>query len=84
MLTLRFTSCYVVVVEFVVAPVKLPFFMRDSCHRWFFRIFFVAFLFLLCVWYFVFWAQWSASTLSGPMINDRFLFYFLLFCTDFN
>lgn len=20
----------------------------------------------------------------GPMINDRFLFYFLLFCTDFN
>lgn len=46
MLTLRFTSCYVVVVvEFVVAPVKPPFFMRDSCHRWFFRIFLLLFYF---------------------------------------
>lgn len=35
MLTLRFSCCFFS----VMAPVKPPFFMRDSCHRWFFRIF---------------------------------------------
>lgn len=91
MLTLRFTSCfggsfsfffiflsisYCIVV--VVAPVKPPF-MRDSCYRS--LQFFLVFLFLC-----VFGILGTVERVNpfGPMINDRFLFYFLLFCTDFN
>lgn len=96
MLTLCFTSscfarsfffsivsyCIVVsAVVVVVAPVKSPF-MRDSCYRSF-AVFLLLFSISLCIRYF---GHCGARRVNpfGPMINDRFLFYFLLFCTDFN